>query len=113
MEDLWSWTRSLSEGKLVDPKLLERAWTPYAAIRRQIELWLWLGNQPRARKPRRAMDPSQRRDQRIPIVGIWVPERKLFVAVLSNAMGGRPDPGLVSRRLALEAWAARPSSTSR
>ena len=30
MDDLWSWTRSLSEGKLVDPKLLERAWTPFA-----------------------------------------------------------------------------------
>jgi CubicO group peptidase (beta-lactamase class C family) len=34
---------------------------------------------------------------------VWIPEREVFVAVLSNAMGGGADPGQVCRRLALEA----------
>jgi CubicO group peptidase (beta-lactamase class C family) len=103
VDDLWSWTRSLGEGKLVDPKLLERAWTPY---------------KPTDGKSNYGYGWEIARERDVPnerwirhgggINGfqsyvVWIPERKVFVAVLSNAMGGRHNPGQLSRQLALEA----------
>lgn len=102
VDDLWRWTQAVSEGKLVDPKLIERAWTPYT---------------PSEGKSRYGYGWDISRERDVPgerwishgggINGfrssaIFIPERKVFVVALTNAAGG-VDVGQLTRKLALEA----------
>jgi hypothetical protein len=102
VDDLWRWTRALSEGKLVDPKLLERALTPYAPSGGKSDYgYGWSINRDRETPDERWIGHGGGINGFQSTV-LWIPERNVFVAVLSNALGG-PDPGALSRRLAQEA----------
>jgi D-alanyl-D-alanine carboxypeptidase len=101
VDDLWSWTQALRDGKVVDAKLLERAWTPYSPsdgasnygygwmIRRDNgERWIAHSG---------GIDGFS-------CTAMFVPDRNLFVAILTNRMDqDHPPPDAVARQLALEA----------
>ncbi len=107
VDDLWRWTRSLGEGKLVDPKLLERAWTPYAVTEGKSEYgYGWEITRDRDAQSERWIRHGGGINGYMSAV-LWIPERKVFVAVLSNAMGGG-NPGRLCRSLALEALGRTP-----
>ena len=99
VDDLAKWTQALADGKAVDPKLLERAWTPYEPTEPPSDYgygWFirtesgerWIGHNGGMNGFRSA--------------AVWIPEKKVFVAILRNWYdGGAPD--ILLRRLALEA----------
>jgi CubicO group peptidase (beta-lactamase class C family) len=97
--DLAKWTQALTDGKAVDPKLLERAWTPLKPADSPSEYgygWFirtdagerWIGHNG-------GINGFQSS-------AVWIPEKKVFVAILRNAMGG-PAPHMLLKQLALEA----------
>jgi len=99
VDDLAKWTQALADGKAVDPKLLERAWTPYKPTEGTSDYgygWFihpeagerWIGHNGGINGFQSA--------------AVWIPEKKVFVAILRNGMGGGA-PELLLRRLALEA----------
>jgi CubicO group peptidase (beta-lactamase class C family) len=107
VDDLWSWTRALSEGKLVDPKLLERAWTPYAVTDGKSNYgYGWEISRDRDAPAERWIRHGGGINGYLSST-LWIPERNVFVAVLSNAMGGG-NPGRLCRSLALEALGRTP-----
>jgi D-alanyl-D-alanine carboxypeptidase len=98
IDDLAKWTQALADGKAVDAKLLERAWTPYTPTESSSDYgygWFirsesgerWIGHNGGINGFQSA--------------AVWIPEKKVFVAILRNGMGG-PAPELLLRRLALE-----------
>ena len=102
VDDLWSWTRALGDGKLVDAKLLERAWTPYAVTDGKSNYgYGWDISRDRDAQGERWIRHGGGINGFMSYAA-WVPERQVFVAVLSNAMGGG-NPGKLARSLALEA----------
>ena len=107
VDDLWSWTRSVSEGKLVDPKLIDRAWTPYAVTDGKSNYgYGWEISRDREAPGERWMRHGGGINGFMSFA-VWIPERKVFVAVLSNAMS-RANPGQLCRSLALEALGRSP-----
>lgn len=99
VDDLAKWTQALTDGKALDSKLLDGAWTPYKPTAGPSDYgygWFirtesgerWIGHNGGINGFMSA--------------AIWIPEKKVFVAILSNAAGGAP-PELLLRRLALEA----------
>lgn len=107
VDDLWSWTSALMEGKPVDPKLLERAWTPYSPSEGKSNYgYGWEITRERDAQDERWFRHAGGINGYMSAV-VWIPERKVFVAVLSNAMGGG-SPGQVCRKLALEALGRTP-----
>lgn len=99
VDDLAKWTHALADGKALDAKLLERAWTPYKPTGSPSDYgygWFirtesgerWIGHNGGINGYQSA--------------AVWIPEKKVFVAVLRNGIGG-PAPDLLLRRLALEA----------
>jgi len=99
VDDLAKWTQALADGKAVDAKLLERAWTPYKPTERPSDYgygWFirtesgerWIGHNGGINGFMSA--------------AVWIPEKKVFVAILCNGLGaGAPDTLLW--QLALEA----------
>ena len=89
VDDLAKWTQALADGKAVDPKLLERAWTPYKPTGGTSDYgfgWFirtdsgerWIGHNGGINGFLSA--------------AVWIPEKKVFVAILCNGMGGgAPD----------------------
>lgn len=107
VDDLWIWTRALKQGKLVDPKLLERAWTPYAVTEGKSTYgYGWEITRDRDVPDERWLRHGGGINGYMSAV-VWIPEREVFVAVLSNAMGGG-NPGRLARSLALEALGRAP-----
>lgn len=99
VDDLAKWTQALSDGKVVDAKLLERAWTPYKPTGGSSDYgygWFirteagerWIGHNG-------GINGFQSSE-------IWIPEKKVFVAILDNGMGD-DAPEKLLRKLALEA----------
>ena len=99
VDDLAKWTQALADGKVVDAKLLEQAWTPYKPTESPSDYgygWFirtdsgerWIGHNGGINGFQSA--------------AVWIPEKKVFVAILRNGIGG-PAPDLLLRRLALEA----------
>ncbi len=99
VDDLAKWTQALADGKAADSKLLERAWTPYKPTESPSDYgygWSirtesgerWIGHNGGINGFRSA--------------AVWIPEKKVFVAILRNGMGGA-GPDVLLRRLALEA----------
>jgi D-alanyl-D-alanine carboxypeptidase len=99
VDDLAKWTQALADGKAVDAKLLERAWTPYKPTDGPSDYgygWFirtesgerWIGHNGGINGFLSA--------------GVWIPEKKVYVAILCNGMGGGAPERLL-RRLALEA----------
>lgn len=99
VDDLAKWTQALADGKAVDSKLLERAWTPYEPTEGPSDYgygWFirtesgerWIGHNGGIFGFQSA--------------AVWIPEKKVFVAILRNGMGGGA-PDIPLRRLALEA----------
>jgi hypothetical protein len=107
VDDLAKWTAALADGRAVDPKLLKRAWTPYQTTSQPSDYgygWFvrsesgetWIGHNGGINGFTSA--------------AVWIPEKRVFVAVLRNALGGpAPAPETLLRRLALEA-VGRPES---
>lgn len=106
VDDLAKWTQALVDGKALDAKLLERAWTPYKPTEAPSDYgygWnirtesgeRWIGHNGGISGYQSSV--------------MWIPEKKVFVAILCNGMGG-PPPDLLLRKLALEA-VGRPEST--
>jgi CubicO group peptidase (beta-lactamase class C family) len=100
VDDLAKWTQALADGKVVESKLLQRAWTPYKTSERPSDYgygWFirtesgerWIGHNGGINGFQSA--------------AVWIPEKRVFVAILRNALGGGPAPDLLLRRLALEA----------
>ena len=107
VDDLWSWTRALGDGKLVDPKLLERAWTPYAVKEGKSNYgYGWEISRDRDAQGERWIRHGGGINGFMSYA-TWIPERNVFVAVLSNALGGG-NPGKLARNLALEALGRAP-----
>jgi hypothetical protein len=107
VDDQWSWTRALGDGKLVAPKLLERAWTPYAVTEGKSNFgYGWEISVDREAPGERWIRHGGGINGFVSST-LWIPERKVFVAILSNAMGGG-NPGQVCRKLALEALGRAP-----
>lgn len=99
VDDLAKWMQALDDGKALDAKLLKRAWTPYKPTESPSDYgygWVirtesgerWIGHNG-------GINGFQSS-------AVWIPEKKVFVAVLRNGMGGAA-PDLLLRRLALEA----------
>ncbi|CAN5423179.1 hypothetical protein BH09PLA1_BH09PLA1_27230 [soil metagenome] len=99
VDDLAKWTQALMDGKVVDPKLLESAWTPYKPSERPSDYgygWSirteagerWIGHNGGINGFQSA--------------AVWIPEKKVFVAILRNGIG-IAAPEMLLRRLALEA----------
>ena len=99
VDDLAKWTQALADGKGVDSKLLERAWTPYRPTEGPSDYgygWFirtdsgerWIGHNGGINGFLSA--------------AVWIPEKKVFVAILCNGMGGGP-PDTLLWQLALEA----------
>jgi CubicO group peptidase (beta-lactamase class C family) len=99
VDDLAKWTQALADGKAVDSKLLERAWTPYKPTERPSDYgygWFirtgsgerWIGHNGGINGFQSA--------------AVWIPEKKVFVAILRNGTG-RAVPEVLLGRLALEA----------
>jgi CubicO group peptidase (beta-lactamase class C family) len=99
VDDLAKWTQALADGKAVDSKLLERAWTQYKPTESSSDYgygWFirsdsgerWIGHNGGINGFQSA--------------AVWIPEKKVFVAILRNGIGG-PALDLLLRRLALEA----------
>lgn len=97
VDDLAKWTQALADGKAVDAKLLERAWTPYKPAESPSDYgygWFiraesgerWIGHNGGINGFQSA--------------AVWIPEKKVFVAILRNGVGGAET---LLRRLALEA----------
>jgi CubicO group peptidase (beta-lactamase class C family) len=99
VDDLAKWTQALAQDKAVDAKLMERAWTPYKTTESPSDYgygWFiraesgerWIGHNGGINGFQSA--------------AVWIPEKKVFVAILRNSLGGNA-PDLLLRRLALEA----------
>lgn len=99
VDDLAKWMQALADGKAVDANLLERAWTPYKPTDGKSDYgygWFiraeagerWIGHNGGINGFQSA--------------AVWIPEKRVFVAVLRNGMGGAA-PDVLLRRLALEA----------
>jgi CubicO group peptidase (beta-lactamase class C family) len=97
VDDLAKWTQALADGKAVDSKLLERAWTPYKPTESPSDYgygWFirtdsgerWIGHNGGINGFQSA--------------AVWIPEKRVFVAILRNGFGGAET---LLRRLALEA----------
>ncbi|MGH7179369.1 MAG: serine hydrolase [Tepidisphaeraceae bacterium] len=99
VDELAKWTMALDEGKLIDPALRDRAWTPFSPSEspspygfgwniREEAGERWIGH---AGGINGFMSEA-----------VWIPEKKVFVAVLRNGLGDAA-PALLVRQLALEA----------
>jgi CubicO group peptidase (beta-lactamase class C family) len=107
VDDLSSWTRTLGDGTLVDLKLLERAWTPFTPTNGKSNYgYGWEIAHDRAAPDERWIRHNGGING-FQSSAIWIPERHVFVAVLSNALGAQ-DPSQLARRLALEALGRPP-----
>lgn len=101
VDDLARWTAALADGKAVDRALLERAWTPFKT-----------SSQPSRYGFGWAIRIDDAHDERwighgggingFKTDAVWIPEKKVYVAVLRNTPGDPPPEGLV-RQLAQEA----------
>lgn len=99
VDDLAKWTQALADGKAVDSKLLERAWTPYKPSEGSSDYgygWnirtdsgeRWIGHNGGINGFQSA--------------AVWIPEKRVFVAILCNGIG-RGAPDTLLWQLALEA----------
>ena len=101
VDDLAQWNAALAAGKVVDRKLLDQAWTRYKLTNGE-ETGYGFGWSIGALSGERVIQHGGG------IFGyssfaLWMPERDVYVAVLSNTDSPDPDPGYVAGLLALEA----------
>lgn len=99
VDDLAKWMTALGEGKVVDPALLERAWTPFAPRERPSPYGY--GWNIRHEADERWIRHGGAINGFISDA-VWIPEKRVFVAVLCNSLGDR-TPELLLKTLALEA----------
>jgi CubicO group peptidase (beta-lactamase class C family) len=99
VDDLAEWTQAVADGKAVDAKLLERAWTPYKPSESPSDYGYGWFIRPEAGERWIGHNGGINGFQS---AAVWIPEKKVFVAILRNGLGG-PAPDLLLRRLALEA----------
>jgi CubicO group peptidase (beta-lactamase class C family) len=99
VDDLAKWTQALTDGKALDSKLLDRAWTPFKPIESPSDYGYGWSIRPESGERWIAHNGGINGFQS---AAVWIPEKKVYVAILRNALGG-PAPDLLLRRLALEA----------
>lgn len=99
VDDLATWTAALVGGKVIDPALLERAWTPFATTAQPSRYGF--GWYIRAQPGERWIGHGGAING-FTCEAVWIPERKVFVAVLRNSLCDI-TPQLLVRELAMEA----------
>ncbi len=99
VDDLAKWTAALDEGKLIDPALRDRAWTPFTPTERPSRYGFGWNIRPEAGERWIGHGGAI---NGFMSSAVWIPEKKVFVAVLHNALGDT-TPELLVRQLALEA----------
>ena len=114
VDDLARWSDLLVAGKVIDTALLDRAWTEFKTRdgRPTGYGYGWkISDEDGVRFIAHGGGLTG-----FVSYGILVPERKLFVGVLHNALGSETDPEYTATRLALEAlgrgWNATPVTIS-
>ena len=101
VDDLAKWNAAVAAGKLVDRRLVDRAWTPYNLANGESTGygygWLIgkLGGE-------RVIHHGGKING-FTSYGLWLPDHDVYVAVLSNQQSPEPAPGYVAQLLALEA----------
>ncbi len=114
VDDLAKWNAALLAGEAIDRELLEQAWTAYETADGQ-PTGYGFGWQVSEDAGLRFVEHG---GGILGFVshGVLVPEKKLFVAVLHNAIGTEVDPQWVANLLALEAlgrpWTTKPAALS-
>lgn len=110
VDDLARWNQLLLEGKVIDKELLDRAWTPSRTKDGTPTGYGYgwkVGDEAGLRVVAHGGGITG-----FVSYGILVPERKLFVGMLHNALGSETDLEYTSTRLVLEAlgqsWSATP-----
>jgi CubicO group peptidase (beta-lactamase class C family) len=99
IDDLAAWTAALDAGKVINESLLQRAWTPFATTARPSRYgfgW-YIREQPGERWIGHGGAING-----FMCEAVWIPEKKVFVAVLRNSLYDI-TPQLLTRQLALEA----------
>jgi D-alanyl-D-alanine carboxypeptidase len=99
VDDLAKWTQALTDGKAVDSKLLERAWTPYKPTEGTSDYGYGWSIRIESGERWIAHNGGINGFQS---AAVWIPEKNVFVAVLRNGVGGGA-PEILLRRLALQA----------
>ena len=100
VDDLARWNAALVEGRIIDRGTLERAWSRYQLGDGSFTSYgygwgvgEWRGSRVIEHNGGMAGFRSD---------GIWIPERGLYVALLTNASGTSPEPYYVARKVATE-----------
>jgi D-alanyl-D-alanine carboxypeptidase len=108
VDDLARWNAAVAAGKVVDRKLLERAWTPYKLTTGD-ETGYGYGWAVGKLAGERVIQHGGGINGYASF-SLWMPDRDVYVAVLSNHQSPEKEPGFVAGLLALQAigkpWAA-------
>lgn len=99
VDDIAKWMAALDEGKLIDPALRDRAWTPFVPKDRPSNYGFGWGI--REESGERWISHGGAINGYMSNM-VWIPEKKVFVAVLRNALG-ETSPEYILRALTLEA----------
>ena len=114
VDDLAKWNSALAAGKVVDRKLLDKAWTPFHLTGGESSGYGY-GWGVRQLSGERSIQHSGGING-YSSFAMWMPERDVYVAVLANHESPRPEPSFVAGQLALQAigkaWAANPITLS-
>jgi CubicO group peptidase (beta-lactamase class C family) len=114
VDDLARWSNLLVAGKVIDRAILDRAWANFRAKDGKPTGYGY-GWYVSDEAGSRFVSHGGKMTGFVSY-GVLVPERKLFVAVLHNALGSESDPEYTAMRLALEAlgqsWSATPVAMS-
>ena len=114
VDDLARWNQLLLEGKAIDKELLDRAWTP-SRTKDGTATGYGYGWKVSDEAGLRVVAHGGGITGFVSY-GILVPEKKLFVGMLHNALGSETDLEYTSTRLVLEAlgqsWSATPVAMS-
>ncbi|HEX6086544.1 MAG TPA: serine hydrolase [Thermoanaerobaculia bacterium] len=110
VDDLAKWNAALAAGKVVDRRLLDKAWTPFRLTSGESSGYGY-GWGMRQLSGERVIQHSGGINGYASFA-MWMPERDVYVAVLSNHESPQPSPSFVAGQLALQAigktWAANP-----
>lgn len=114
VDDLAKWNAAVAAGKVVDRKLLDKAWTPFQLTSGESAGYGY-GWSMRQLSGERVIQHGGGINGYASFA-LWLPERDVYVAVLANHQSPSPEPGFVAGQLALQAigkgWAAKPLTLS-
>ena len=100
VDDLAKWNAAVAAGKVVDRKLLDKAWTPFQLTSGESAGYGY-GWSMRQLSGERVIQHGGGINGYASFA-LWLPERDVYVAVLSNHQSPQPEPGFVAGQLALQ-----------